>query len=428
MNKSTPIKKARAGRGKLALIDTKLSQPKLPRTKTPIDNAHINNGSLPKFASVADLVERMKPSEPVHCMRPHVIEIAAKWFVSSFPGKVMYAVKTNPEPVALKTIFNAGIKDFDVASLSEINLVAETCEGATMHYMHPVKSRESIMFAYNKFGIRSFSLDSMDELAKIEKMTNNADDLTLFVRLYVPNENAAYSLQGKFGIQGEAAVELLRASRKVAKNLGVCFHVGSQCMDPNDYRMAIAKVRTLIDEAGVNVDSIDVGGGFPSIYPNLAPPALQSYMDTISSALEQYGFDKGFDVFCEPGRAIVAENGSVVVKVELRKGNALYINDGVYGSLFDAGYPGFCYPTRALRKDGGFSGKTEPFSFFGPTCDSLDSMKGPFNLPSDIAEGDWIEIGGLGAYSKSMQSNFNGFYSDKQAELTDSPMLSMFGI
>jgi ornithine decarboxylase len=411
-------KKARLVRSNLSLINSPLQEP---------NQISDQSSELPRFASTAELVEVMKPYKPVHCMRPHVIETAAKWFVSAFPGRVMYAVKTNPEPVALKTIFKAGVKDFDVASLTEIELVAEHCEGANMHYMHPVKSRESIFAAYNKFGIRSFSLDSLDELAKIKQVTNKANDLTLFVRLYVPNEHAAYSLQGKFGIQGAEAVELLRKARKTAKNLGVCFHVGSQCMDPEDYRNAIARVRALIDEAGVKVESIDVGGGFPSIYPNLAPVSLQSYMDTIGASLAENNFD-GYDVFCEPGRAIVAENGSVVVKVELRKGNALYINDGVYGSLFDAGYPGFIYPTRALRKAGVFSGKMQSFSFFGPTCDSLDTMKGPFMLPSDIAEGDWIEIGGLGAYSKSMQTNFNGFYSDKQAELTDSPMLSMFGI
>lgn len=389
---------------------------------------HEQEPVLPKFASVHQLVKRMKPSQPVHCIRTHAIETAAKWFVSSFPGKVMYAVKTNPEPVVLKTIFNSGIQDFDVASLAEIELVANECPTATLHYMHPVKSRESIMFAYNKFGVRSFSLDSQDELAKIKKMTNDAKDLTFYVRIAVSNHSAAYSLQGKFGVKDEEAVKLLRSTRKVASKLGVCFHVGSQCMNSEDYSKAVEKARQLIDEAGVKVDAIDVGGGFPSIYPDLAPSSLQSYMDVISEALQEHGFGKKFTVLCEPGRAIVAESGSLVVKVELRKGNALYINDGVYGSLFDAGHPGFTYPTRAVRLSGGYSGQMEEFRFFGPTCDSLDVMKGPFMLPSDIREGDWIEIGGLGAYSKTIQTRFNGFYSDKQAELTDSPMLSMYGL
>lgn len=384
--------------------------------------------ALPKFVSAQDLVERMKPSEPVHCLRPHAIKAAAKWFVSQFPGQVMYAVKTNPEPFVLKTLFKAGVRQFDVASLTEIELVVRECPKATMHYMHPVKSRESIMLAYHKYGIRSFSLDALGELTKIEEMTHHANDLTLYVRLAIPNDHAAMSLQGKFGIQGDEAVQLLRAARGVAKKLGVCFHVGSQCMDPADYRVALSKVRALIDEAGVTVESIDVGGGFPSIYPDLAPPALQGYMDTIRAALSEYNFAGGMDVLCEPGRALVAEAGSVVVKVELRKGDALYLNDGVYGSLFDAGYPGFVYPARALRPLESFGAELDSFRFFGPTCDSLDAMKGPFTLPADIREGDWIEIGGLGAYGQTMRTRFNGFYSDKQAELTDAPMLSLFGL
>jgi ornithine decarboxylase len=383
--------------------------------------------ALPKFASTQDLVERLKPSEPVHCLRLHTLRIAARWFVSAFPGQVMYAVKTNPEPVVVKTLCKAGIKHFDVASLAEIELVAREAPKAMMHYMHPVKSRESIMQAYNKYRIRSFALDSVDELTKISEMTHHATDLTLYVRLAIPNEHAAYSLQGKFGIEGEEAIDLLRAARGKAQKLGVCFHVGSQCMDPADYRAAIGRVRALIDAAGVTVDAIDVGGGFPSIYPDLAPPALVSYTDTIRAAIAEHGFT-GMDVFCEPGRALVAESGSMVVKVELRKGNALYLNDGIYGSLFDAGYPGFVYPVRGLRPLEAMSAETDSFRFFGPTCDSLDSMKGPFLLPADIREGDWIEIGGLGAYGQTMRTRFNGFFSDRQAELLDAPMLSLFGL
>jgi ornithine decarboxylase len=424
MNNNTSLRKARNVRGKLSLI----------KNQSHHRNNHKNSNktvqaleAIPKFNSARDLVHSMKPYEPVHCMRPYAIETAAKWFVNNFPGEVMYAVKTNPEPLALRTVFEAGIRNFDVASLHEIKLVDKECPEAEMHFMHPVKSREAIMFAYHKFGIRSFSLDHIDELQKINEMTNEANDLSLFVRLSVSNESAAYSLKGKFGTNGEQAKELLIAARKSAKKLGICFHVGSQCMDPNAYKNALEQARQLIDETGIAVDIIDIGGGFPSVYPGLEPVALINYMTTIKDAISDNGFSE-HQIFCEPGRAIVAENGSVIVKVELRKNNALYINDGVYGSLFDAGYPEFVYPMRAIRIAEGFSGQMQEFSLFGPTCDSLDTMKGPFILPADIKEGDWIEIGGLGAYSKTMQTNFNGFYSDKQAELSDSPILSMFGL
>jgi ornithine decarboxylase len=412
MNKTPIAKSARISRNQQFLL---------------LNPLPLKPSALPKFASTQDLVERIKPSQPVHCLRLHALRIAARWFVANFPGQVMYAVKTNPEPLVLKTLYKAGIKHFDVASLAEIEQVARECPKASMYYMHPVKSRESIKEAYSTHKIRSFSLDSFAELTKIQEMTQHAKDLTLYVRLAIPNEHAAMSLQGKFGIEGDDAVELLRAARAVAKRLGICFHVGSQCMDPKDYRAALVRVRSLIDAAGVDVESIDVGGGFPSIYPDLAPPALSTYTDSIRAALDEQGFASS-EVFCEPGRALVAENGSMVVKVELRKGNALYINDGTYGSLFDAGYPGFVYPVRALRPYETFSGELESFRFFGPTCDSLDAMKGPFLLPADMREGDWIEIGGMGAYGQTMRTRFNGFYSDQQAELVDSPMLSLFGL
>jgi ornithine decarboxylase len=259
-------------------------------------------------------------------------------------------------------------------------------------------------------------------------MTHHARDLTLFIRLANGNEHAAMSLKGKFGIAGAEARELLLAARKVATKLGVCFHVGSQCMNPQAYREAIASVRALLDETGVAIDALDVGGGFPSVYPDLAPPALSGYMDTIRDALAESGFDKGVDVLCEPGRALVAESGSILVRVELRKGNALYLNDGIYGALFDAGFPGFVYPTRAFRPLETLAPEPAEFSFFGPTCDALDAMKGPFSLPADIREGDWIEIGGLGAYGQTMRTNFNGFYSNRQADVTDAPMLSLYGV
>lgn len=415
---------------------------KIPVAKTPRVNrsqqflllnplplrTQVKPPALPKFVSAQDLVERIKPSDPIHCIRTHAIKVAAKWFVTSFPGQVMYAVKTNPEPLVLKTLFRSGIKYFDVASLNEIELVARECPKAAMYYMHPVKSRESILQAYHRFGVRNFALDSLDELVKIQEMTHHASDVNLFVRIAIPNDHAAYNLQGKFGIQGEEAVELLRAARAASKKLGICFHVGSQCMDPAGFKVALAKVRELVDAAGIAVDSMDVGGGFPSVYPDLTPPALQSFMDAIREGLTETGFSNASEILCEPGRALVAENGSMVVKVELRKGDALYINDGVYGSLFDAGYPGFVYPVKAIRPHEGFSAELVPFKFFGPTCDSLDAMKGPFLLPADIREGDWIEIGALGAYGQTMRTRFNGFVGERQAELSDNPMLSMYGL
>jgi ornithine decarboxylase len=380
------------------------------------------------YHSVDAMVHSERPVMPVHCLRPSTIVSTAKWFLRQFPGEVMYAVKTNPDPRVLHYLARAGVKHFDVASIVEIKQVADALPGAKMYFMHPVKSREAIHAAYYQYGIRDFSLDSHDELKKIMEVTRGATDLNLYVRLAMSSDNAAYSLAGKFGVAMDDAADLIRAVRGVSKKMGICFHVGSQCMDPQAYHNAVARVMKLVDETGVKLDVLDMGGGFPSIYPGLMPPPLSSYMKSIKKTLKAYPQLAGCKIVCEPGRALVAEGGSVVVRVDLRKGNMLYINDGTYGSLFDAGHPGFVYPVKAIRPEGEMSRELAEFGFFGPTCDSLDTMHGPFHLPVDIAEGDWIEIGQLGAYGATMRTNFNGFYSDIVAEVADKPLMSIFGI
>ncbi|MDX2112541.1 MAG: type III PLP-dependent enzyme [Alphaproteobacteria bacterium] len=384
--------------------------------------------SLETFCSAEAMVGIKRPEHPVHCLRTHTIKRAATWFLNHFPGRVMYAVKTNPEPLALAAVYDAGVRDFDVASLAEVRAVAERFPGVRLFFMHPVKSREAIHAAYFEHGIRDFSLDSMDELAKILEVTEHATDLNLYVRLAMNSEGAAYSLAGKFGVSMSDAPALLQATRAVSEKLGLCFHVGSQCMEPQAYSIAMAKASQLVADSGVKVDVLDIGGGFPSIYPGLTPPPLSDYMSAIKQALKKHPAFDTCQILCEPGRALVAEGGSVVVRVEARKGNMLYLNDGTYGTLFDAGVPGFVYPVKAIRPGGTLSSEQAEFGFFGPTCDSMDAMKGPFHLPVDIAEGDWIEIGQLGAYGATMRTNFNGFYSDETVELADKPMMSIFGI
>ena len=380
------------------------------------------------YRSVDELVYKTRPDMPVTILRPATIASTAKWFLKQFPGDVLFAVKTNPDPSVLRCLARAGVSSYDVASLAEVRLVAENVPGAEMYFMHPVKSREAIASAYYDYGVRSFSLDTHEELTKILQVTGYARDLNLYVRLAIPNGHAAMSLCGKFGVSVEEAGSLLQATRKVANRLGVCFHVGSQCMDPQAYSVAMSLVADLLRESDVKLDVLDIGGGFPSIYPGMTPPPLTDYMAAIRKAFKAEKLFSGCQLVCEPGRALVAEGGSTLVRVELRKGNALYINDGVYGSLFDAGSPGFIYPVRAIRMSGEMSNEQQEFSFFGPTCDSIDAMKGPFHLPADINEGDWIEIGQLGAYGATMRTNFNGFNSDLTVEVADKPLMSIFGI
>lgn len=380
------------------------------------------------YSSASDMVSKLRPSMPVHCLRPDVIAGMSGWFVQNFPGDVMFAVKTNPDPRVLQIIARAGVKRFDVASVAEIMAVSNTLPNAKMYFMHPVKSRDAIYAAYFTYGIRDFSLDSHEELQKILEVTNHADDLNLYVRLSMASDKAVYSLAGKFGVKLEEAASLILATRKVSRKLGLCFHVGSQCMNPSAYETAIETVVDLIKQTDVCLDVLDVGGGFPSIYPGMTPPPLMDYMQMVKDSIKIHKVLSACEILCEPGRAIVAEGGSVVVKVELRKGNMLYINDGTYGSLFDAGSPNFTYPVRAIRPAGEMSSELMPFGFYGPTCDSMDTMNGPFHLPADIDEGDWIEIGQLGAYGATMRTNFNGFYSDVTVEVEDAPLLSVFAV
>ncbi|HQT47589.1 MAG TPA: type III PLP-dependent enzyme [Acidocella sp.] len=389
-----------------------------------------NANALP---SVSGMVASLRPQEPLHCIRPGVIADSAAAFVRAFNGDVLYAVKCNPEPAVLRAVWEGGVRHFDCASISEVSLVRRLFPGAQIHFMHPVKSRAAIRESWLLHGVRDFVLDSADELAKIlaEISTPDAAALNaapgLFVRLALPKSSAAIDFSSKFGADFETAITLLRAARPVAGRLGVAFHVGSQCMDPLAWRDALALAGEVIRRAGVRVDIIDVGGGFPVAYPEIDPPDLSAFMAEIDGALERLNLP-GVKLWAEPGRALVAGGGSVVVQVQLRKGDMLYINDGVYGALGDAGMLAFRFPTRLLRASPRLErAPLAPFGFFGPSCDSLDVMNGPFMLPEDVAEGDWIEIGQLGAYGACLRTAFNGFDRAALAEVSDPAMLETSG-
>jgi ornithine decarboxylase len=340
---------------------------------------------------------------------------AAEAFVGGFAGDVLYAVKCNPEPVVLQALWEGGVRHFDCASLAEVALVSRVLPGGKIHFMHPVKSRVAIASAYAMHGVRDFVLDSASELQKILDETANAPDLGLVVRLALPAGTARYDLSGKFGAWPEEAIGLLRAARPHAQKLGVSFHVGSQCLDPLAWRHAIELAGRVIRAAGVPVELLDVGGGFPVAYPDMTPPPLGAFFAEIEASIETLDMP-GLTVWAEPGRALVASGTSVIVQVQMRRGNALFINDGVYGSLSDAGAPGFRFPARLLRDT---QSPAHGFTFFGPTCDSADAMRGPFLLPCDAAEGDWIEIGQLGAYGACLATEFNGFAGARQIEVRD---------
>ena len=379
---------------------------------------------LHSYPDAPSVVRAFAPDQPVILNRPHAAARAARFFTEKFPGKSLYAVKANPSPDLLQILWDAGVTHFDVASIAEVRLVRSLLPQATLCFMHPVKTQSAIAEAYHQHGVRTFSLDTAEELAKVVEATGNAADLNLLVRLRVSSEYSELSLASKFGVDLADAAPLLRAVRQHCDALGVCFHVGSQAMTPFAYVQALERVRAAIAEAAVTVDIVDVGGGFPSSYPGMEPPPLEDYFALISRHFEALPISYSAELWCEPGRALSAEYSSLIVKVEKRRGDELYINDGAYGSLFDAAHVAWRFPVTALEDD-----LTQPlaeFSFYGPTCDDADFMKGPFMLPEDIQAGDYIEIGMLGAYGAAMKTGFNGFGEAIAVTVEDEPMASLY--
>tara|TARA_B100000965_G_scaffold215510_1_gene180217 strand:+ start:197 stop:1375 length:1179 start_codon:yes stop_codon:yes gene_type:complete len=381
---------------------------------------------MQKFKTVEELVNRLKPVEPVYCIRKKTIQLASKYFQNKFPGKVLYALKTNPNLTVLKTIVESGINNFDVASINEIETIKKISPNANCSYMHTIKSRESIEEAYFKHNIKTFSLDTKDELIKILESTKKAKDLELFVRVSVSNEHAEIDLSKKFGASSAEAAGLFRLTKQYSKKIGLSFHVGSQCMHPISYSKGITEIGNIIKKTKIIPDVINVGGGFPTIYPDLIPQSLEYYFEEIKKGLKNLKLDKLPEIICEPGRAIVAESGSTIVRVNLRKKQKLYINDGTYGTLFDAGVPNIVYPSKIITNGRIISKKLTSFDFYGPTCDSMDYMKGPFLLPNNIKENDYIELGQLGSYGLTFRTHFNGLYSDNIFEVEDEPIMTMY--
>ncbi len=381
------------------------------------------------FPDAKAVVRELSPDEPIILNRPHAAARAARFFVEKFPGKSLYAVKANPSPELLQILWDNGVTHYDVASIAEVRLVRATLPDAVLCFMHPVKAPSAIREAYHQHGVKTFSLDSVEELEKIVEACRGNDgeaarDLRLCIRLRVSSEYSELSLASKFGCDLTEAPELLQLTRQHADWLGVCFHVGSQAMTPFAYVQALERVRVAIGEASVVIDMVDVGGGFPSVYPGMEPPPLEDYFQIIHQNFYNLPIAYNAELWCEPGRALCAEYSSLIVKVEKRRGEELYINDGAYGALFDAAHVDWKFPVRALEDD--LIKPDMDFAFYGPTCDDADYMQGPFLLPEDIQAGDFIEIGMLGAYGAAMKTDFNGFGAAERIVVEDEPMASLY--
>ncbi len=383
------------------------------------------------FKTAREAAYSLRPDQPVYCFRPAVLKDDARHFRAAFPGKTAYAVKTNGEKIVLQAIAAAGYDCFDVASPAECAAVRAVAPKAELLYTHPVKAQSDIRLALEEYRIRTFVLDHEDEVAKILRIVRGLDlapeDITLFVRLAVRG-HAAYELSKKFGAGPAHAVELVERIAGIGFRVGLCFHVGSQIEDTDTYERALASAAWVRARAGASIAALDIGGGFPAPYGHdprrkAGPtPDTGALITEIVHEAEAWGFGD-VPLIAEPGRVIVARCLSLIVRVLLKKGRRIYINDGIWASLSDSWTGKITLPARFLpdparRRRSGNPDNIIPFKVCGATCDSVDILSRPFYLPETVDTGDWIEIGHIGAYSLTLRTHFNGFYPDTFVEVT----------
>lgn len=377
-----------------------------------------NGAPFEVFDRVADALRAHVGPDSLPLLFPEAIARAAKVFVDEFPGRVLYAVKCNPDPAVLRLLYACGVREFDIASRAELAMMQGLAEPSAAHFMHPVKAREAIREAFAA-GVRTFVIDSESELNKLGTEVP-LGALTLVVRLAVSNASARYALAGKFGASPEAAQRLLRRVKATGAQVGICFHVGSQCIDPAAYTHAIEQAAAVCLAADVAPAVLDVGGGFPARYPGMDVPPITDFFEAISAAHRRSCLADA-ELWCEPGRALVADGGSTLVRVEDRRGADLYVNDGVFGTLFDAGpSTQWRFPVRRIGRN---AGPKVDYRVFGASCDTADVLAHPVALPEDVQEGDWIEFGQLGAYGVALQSRFNGFRPARPVLVREAPLI-----
>ena len=384
-------------------------------------NAPARFDTLPRYATAAKAIESLKPSEPLYLVRPKKFAAAAKQFLDGFPGDVLYAVKANPHPIVVDQLWKAGIRHFDTASLGEIEIIKSIAPSAICHFMAPVRLAGQAKAAFEQHGVTDFVVDSESELDKLLAETGNAKKLRVFVRLVAQLGGALLEMSSKYGCLPEEAAKLLKRVKTAGAQPCLTFHVGSQCLSPFSYAQAIEIAQRTVTLSGVPIVALDIGGGFPAAYASEEPPPSHWYFDMIKEALSNLGIAT-LNVMCEPGRALVAQGISLVTQVVMRRGDRLYLNDGIYGSFDEQRFAGFDenYPATGITLDAKgnakiLSGEKRPFRAFGPTCDSADVLPRPQMLPDSIAKNDFVLFEAMGAYTVSSRSPFNGYYPDSWA-------------
>jgi ornithine decarboxylase len=388
-----------------------------PRSSAPQLVAGDPSPALAHYPSFAALLEKTRPTLPSYALHPARFRAAAGRFLQHFPGTTMYAVKANPALHVLDQIYEAGIRHFDTASLAEIALIRGRYPVSTCHFMAPVRIPGEAGTALRQYGLTDFVVDCDPELDKLLAETEGGKDLRIFVRVATPLGGAMLELSSKFGTTPANAGRLLKRIASAGAKPALTFHVGSQCLSPFTYAQAVELARRAVAAGGVTITGLDVGGGFPGPYLGNDTPPMHWYFDTIREAIADFPMEEGSDVFCEPGRALCAEGVSLVARVILRRDDQLFLNDGIYGSFDELAVPAWTadYPRRVFSF--GPSGRVrerrgelKPFKIFGPTCDTLDVLPRPLQLPQSIQQDDYIVFENMGAYSIALRTGFNGFY------------------
>jgi ornithine decarboxylase len=361
------------------------------------------------WTNPTEFVRTHAPETPVLFFGPAALQAKARVFLDGFPGLVTYAVKSNPGEEVVENLVAAGIRGFDVASPFEMRLIRRLAPDAAMHYNNPVRARHEIATAV-ELGVKSYSVDSHSELAKLIEMVP-ADGTEISVRFKLPVAGAAYNFGAKFGATADVAVELLKTVAAAGFIPSITFHPGTQCTDPNAWGSYIRAAAEIARDAGVRIARLNVGGGFPSHRLNAVSPQLAATFTLIDTvADEAFGADRPALV-CEPGRALCGDAFKLVARVKsVRDGAHVFLNDGVYGSLFELGQIGVIDRISVMTPAGQPRvGKIAGRIVFGPTCDSVDRLPGDVPLPDDLAEGDFVFFDGMGAYSTVTNTRFNGF-------------------
>ena len=348
---------------------------------------------------------RQKYARPFLILDNAIVREKARRFRAAMPRvRPHYAVKANPDRRVVKALLQEGCS-FEIASTSELDLLLSLgANVAEVFYSNPMKSRQAVAYAAAK-GVEWFVVDSVDELRRIHEIKANAK---MYLRVATPNIGSDWPLSGKFGAGASETREIISTAAKLGADLaGVTFHVGSQCRNPENWRVGIEKARALFDamtKAGLKPRMLDIGGGFP--VRHVKPiPSIEVIGQVVNEALK--AFPAEVQIVAEPGRYMVSDAAYFVCRVigtATRGGKRwMHWDAGLFGGVIET-TEGLKYRIRTER-----SGPDIPWHVAGPTCDSVDVILRDEPLPSDLQEGDFVYLRNAGAYTTAYASEFNGF-------------------